>query len=54
MDTTELLPFKGTMVGFSSEQVQVLDHLLVMIIFGSGDSSKGIMVTYLIVNVSSP
>lgn len=54
MDTSELLPFKGTLVGFSGEQVQVLEHLPLMTIFGSGSNAKGIRVRYLIVNASSP
>lgn len=54
MDTFELLSFKGTLVGFSREQVQVLVHLFIMTVFGSGDSAKGIKVRYLIVNTSSP
>lgn len=42
MDTYELLPFKGTLVGFSGEQVQVLWHLPNMIVLRSGDDPKGI------------
>lgn len=50
MDTFKLLPFKGTLVGFSREQVWVLEHLPSMTVFGSGDNSKGIKVRYMIVN----
>lgn len=42
MDTSELLPFKGTLVVFSREHVQVLGHLPIMTIFGSEDNAKGI------------
>lgn len=52
MDTSELLPFKGTIIGFSGEQVQVLGHLPIIVIFGSGSNAKGIRVRYLIVNAS--
>lgn len=51
---TKLLPFKGTLVDFSGEQVQVLGHLPVIITFGSKDNAKSVKVMYLIVNVASP
>lgn len=54
IDTSELLPFKGTLVCFSGEQVQVLGNLPIMTIFRSGSNTKGIRVRYLIVNASSP
>lgn len=54
MDAFEFLPFKGTLVDFSREQVQVLGHLPTMTIFRNGSNAKGIRVIYLIVNVSSP
>lgn len=53
IDTSELLPFKGTLVGFSGEQVQVLGHVPIMTIFGSGSNAKSMKVRYLIVNASS-
>lgn len=53
-DTTELLPFNGTLVGFSGEHVQVLGHLPIMTKFGIRDHAKSIQVRYLIVNVVSP
>lgn len=54
MDTSEMLPFKGTLVGFSEEQVQVLGNLPILVVFGSGDNVKCIKVRYLIVYASSP
>lgn len=54
IDTSELLPFKGILVDFSGEQVQVLGHFPIMTIFGSGRNAKGIRVRYQIVNASSP
>lgn len=54
LDIAELLPFKGTLVGSSREQVQVLGHLPAIMTFGSGDSVKSVKVRYLIVNVASP
>ena len=53
-DTTELLPFKGTLVEFSREHVQVLGNLPIMTTFGSRDHTKSIQVRYLIVNFTSP
>lgn len=53
MDTSEMLPFKGTLIGFVGEQVQVLGHMLVLIVFGSGNNAKSVKVRYLIVNISS-
>lgn len=52
-DTTELLPFKGTFVGFSGEHVQVLGHFPIMTTFGSRYHAKSIQVSYLIVNDAS-
>lgn len=52
MDTSELLSFKAILVSFFEEQVQVLGHLPIMTIFGSGSNVKGIRVRYLIVNVT--
>lgn len=54
MNASEFLPFKGILVGFYGEQVQVLWYLPIMNIFGSGGNTKGIKVRYLIVNTSSP
>lgn len=54
MDTFELLPFKGTLVGFSGEQVQVMGHVPIITIFGSGSNARSIKVRYLIVNTLSP
>lgn len=54
MNTSEFLPFKGTLDGFFGEQVQVLSHVPMMTIFGSGRNSKSIKVRYLIMNASSP
>lgn len=53
-DTTELLPFKGTLVGFSGEHVQVLGYMPIMTTFGSRDHTKSIHIRYLIINVASP
>lgn len=53
-DTTELLSFKVTLVGFSEEHVQVLGHLLIMTLFSNRDHVKSIQIRYLIVNVTSP
>lgn len=53
-DITELFPFTGSLVGFSGEPTQVLGHLPMITTFGNGESSKSIMVKYLIVNVASP
>lgn len=53
-DTTELLPFKGTLVEVSAEHVQVLGHLPIMTTFGSRDHAKSIQVRYVIINVASP
>lgn len=53
-DTAKLLPFKGTLVGFSGEHVQVLGHLSIMATFGSRDHVKNIQVRYLIINATSP
>ena len=40
LDTTELLPFKGTLVGFSGEQVQVLGHLALPTTFRNSNNTK--------------
>lgn len=53
-DIAELLLFKGTLVGFSGEHVQVLGHFPVIITFGSGYNAKSVNVRYLIINVVSP
>lgn len=54
MNLIYLLPFKGTLLGFSGEHIQVLGHLHIMTIFGSGENAKGVKVRYLIVNTSFP
>lgn len=54
LDITKLLPFKGSLVGFSRESMQVLGHLLMITTFGSGQSTKNVIVKYLIINVASP
>lgn len=51
-DTTELIPFKGTFVGFSVEYVKVLGHLPIVTTLGNKDHAKSIHVRYLIVNVA--
>lgn len=48
------LILNNTLVGIFGEQVQVLEHLPIMTIFGGGSNAKGIRVRYLIVNASSP
>lgn len=53
MDTSEMLPFKDTLVGFTGEQVQVLGHKPVVTVFGSGDNVKSVKVRYLIMSASS-
>lgn len=53
-DTAELLPFKGTLMGFTRKHVNVLGHLPIMINFGSIDHKKSIQVRYLIANDASP
>src|ERR1051325_4817250 len=53
-DPKELLPFNGTLVGFSGEQVQVLGYLLVLTTFGTDESAKDVRVRYLVVNAYSP
>lgn len=35
IDMSEMLHFKGTLVGFSEEHVQVIWHLAVLTVFGS-------------------
>lgn len=54
INMSEMLPFKGTLVGFVGEQVQFLGHLPVLTFFGSGDNAKSISIKYLIVNTTSP
>lgn len=54
MDTSGFLPSKGTLSGFSGEQVHVLGHVPIMTIFGSGRNSKSIKLKYLIMNTLSP
>lgn len=51
---SELLPFKGTLVRFFGEHVQVLGHFPMIMTFSSGDNAKSVKVRYLIVNVASP
>ena len=53
-EPNELLPFSGTLVGFSGEQVQVLGYLPALTTFGDGGSAKTVQVRYLVVNASSP
>lgn len=53
-DITELFPFKGSLVRFSGEPVQVLGHLSMITTFGNGENTKSIMGKYLIVNTISP
>ena len=53
-DMIELLPFKGTLVDFSGEQVQVLGYMPVITTFGSEDNTKSVKVKYLIVNAAYP
>lgn len=51
---TELFPFKGSLVGFSGEPVQVLGHWPMMTTFSNGENAKNILVRYLINNDASP
>ena len=53
-DTTELLPFKGCLVGLSGEQVHVLRHMSLLTTFGNEANAKTVWVRYLIVNAASP
>lgn len=50
----ESLPFKGTLVGFSGEQVQVLGNLHVITTLDIGDNVKSVNARYLMLNVASP
>ena len=54
LDLAELLPFKGSLVGFSREHVQVLGHLAFPTTFGSTDNARTVRVRYLIINAASP
>lgn len=54
MEASKMFPFKGTLIGFSGEQVQELGYLSIKSIFRSGDNAKFILVRYLILNASSP
>lgn len=53
-DISELLLFKGTLVGFSREHVQVLGHFPVITTFSSEENPKSLKVRYLIFNDESP
>ena len=54
IDLPELLPFKGSLVGFSGEQVQVLGHLMLPTTFGNSDDARTVRVRYLVINADSP
>lgn len=50
----ELLPFRGTLVGFVGEHVQILGHFPILTTFGSGENAKTIKFRYMVVNSTSP
>lgn len=53
-DIVELLPFRGTLVDFAGEQVQIIGHLPILTTFGSDENANTVKVRYLVVNLASP
>lgn len=53
-DITELLPFKGFLVGFLGETSHVLGYLPMITTFDNGESAKSVLIEYLTVKVISP
>ncbi|PNX98475.1 gag-pol polyprotein [Trifolium pratense] len=45
----QLTPYNGTLIGFSSEQVEVMGHITLMTTFGEKENAKAIKVRYLVV-----
>jgi len=50
LDPEQLHPFKGTLAGFTGEQVHVCGHITLKIIFRTGVNAKTIRVKYLVVS----
>jgi hypothetical protein len=53
LDPEQLQPFKGTLTGFTGEQVHVRGYITLKTTFGSGSHAKTIRVRYLVVNSPS-
>jgi hypothetical protein len=53
LDPEQLQPFKGTLVGFTGEQVHVRGYITLKTTFGCGSQEKTIRVRYLVVNSPS-
>jgi hypothetical protein len=53
LDPEQLQPFKGTLVGFTGEQVHVRGYITLKTTFGYGSQEKTIRVRYLVVNSPS-
>lgn len=51
LDPELLQPFKGSLVRFSGEQVQVLDYITIKITFKKERSAKIVKVRYMVINV---
>jgi len=49
LDPEQLQPFKGTLAGFTGEQVHVRGHFTLKTTFGTGENAKTIRVKYLVV-----
>lgn len=50
LDPVDLKPFKGSLVGFSGEQVQVKGCIMLKIIFRKQEHAKEIKVKYLVID----
>ncbi|GAU39516.1 hypothetical protein TSUD_68800 [Trifolium subterraneum] len=48
----QLQPYKGTLVGFGGEQVEVMGHVTLLTTFGEKESAKTIKVRYLVVKTA--
>lgn len=53
LDPEQLQPFKGTLAGFTGEQVHVRGYITLKTTFGSGSHAKTIRVRYLVINSPS-
>jgi len=51
LDSEQLQPFKGTLAGFTGEQVHVRGYITLRTTFGYGENAKTIKVNYLVINV---
>jgi hypothetical protein len=46
------MPYNGTLVGFTGEQVEVMGYTTLLTAFGDSDNAKPIKVRYLVVKTS--